>query len=183
MSQDLDLRYPIGKAEQQPFTGEAYSETVKQAYLSDIQQCPGLLENAVLNLDEHQLNMPYREGGWTVKQVVHHVADSHMNAYTRFKLALTENNPVIKPYDEAAWAELPDTQNLPVNISLTLLHALHLRWIEIMKSMSEADWQRTIFHPGQQKEIILWKLLATYSWHGKHHVAHITKLKERMGWR
>lgn len=182
MPAEFDLRYPIGKAENQPFAGEPYSETVRQHYLSDVQHCPRLLEIAVLNLDIHQLDTPYRDGGWTVKQVVHHVADSHMNAYIRFKLALTESNPVIKPYDEAAWAQLNDTHNLPVNISLTLLHALHLRWVEIMRLMSEAEWHRTVFHPEQQKEISLWNLLASYAWHGKHHVAHITALRERMGW-
>ncbi len=183
MSEQIDLRYPIGKVEDQPFADKgAYSEKTKEAHLLDIQNCPGLLENAVLNLDEHQLNTPYRDGGWTLKQVVHHVADSHMNAYVRFKLALTENNPVIKPYDEVAWANLSDTQNLPVNISLTLLHALHLRWVTFMKNMTEADWQRTIFHPEHKRSITLWNLLGSYAWHGKHHTAHITSLRERMNW-
>ncbi len=177
MAEDFHLRYPIGKAEEQPF-----SEQQKQEYLLDIQQCPGLLENAVLNLDEHQLNTPYRAGGWTVKQVVHHVADSHMNAYMRFKLGLTENNPVIKPYEEAAWAELSDTKNLPINISLTLLHALHIRWVEILKNMNDTDWEKTVFHPAHKRTISLWQLLGTYAWHGNHHTAHITKLREKMGW-
>src|SRR4026208_1508541 len=115
MPEETDLRYPIGKSTDPPFAGTAYSEETKNAFLADIQNCPGLLENAVLNLDEHQLDTPYREGGWTVKQVVHHVADSHINAYIRFKLALTENNPIIKPYEEAAWAEMIDTKNLPIN--------------------------------------------------------------------
>lgn len=181
MIQDVDLRYPIGKATEQPDSGAAYDEQIRLNRLADIEITPGLLEHAILNLDEHQLNTVYREGGWTVKQVVHHVADSHMNAYTRFKLALTEDNPVIKPYDENAWANLADS-NLPVNISLTLLHALHKRWVELMKSMSEADWQKTFFHPEQQQTITLWNVLATYAWHGKHHTAHITALRERMGW-
>src|SRR5215218_5206362 len=143
-----DPRYPIGKvADQRYKTTDGYDEKVKAALLLDIQLCPSMLEQAISNLDEHQLNTPYRDGGWTVKQVIHHVADSHMNAYIRFKLALTDENPTIKPYDEAAWAKLSDTQNLPVNISLTLLHALHTRWAEVMKNMSEAEWQRTIFHP------------------------------------
>jgi uncharacterized damage-inducible protein DinB len=182
MSAEVDLRYPIGKATDPPFAGAAYSEETKNAFLFDIQNTPGLLENAVLNLDEHQLNTPYREGGWTIKQVVHHVADSHMNAYIRFKLALTENNPVIKPYEEAAWAEMSDTKNLPINISLTLLHALHLRWAEIMKNMGAADWERTVFHPEHKRNLSLWILLGSYAWHGKHHTAHITRLRERMGW-
>lgn len=178
-----DLRYPIGKVEDQPLsTKDGYDEKVKAAFLLDIRLCPSMLEQAISNLDEHQLNVPYREGGWTTKQVIHHVADSHMNAYIRFKLALTEENPVIKPYDEAAWAELSDTINLPINISLTLLHALHTRWVEMMKNMTEEDWQRTIFHPEQKRTITLWDMLGTYAWHGKHHAAHITALRERMGW-
>ena len=128
------------------------------------------------------MNTPYRDGGWTVKQVIHHVADSHLNAYVRCKLALTEDNPTIKPYEEAAWAELSDTKNLPVNVSLTLLHALHARWVEVMKNMSDAEWQRTFFHPEQNRKITLWGMLTTYAWHGKHHVAHITSLRDRMNW-
>ena len=183
MPGQVDLRYPIGKVEDQPFAGkDAYSEKIKEAYLLDIQNCPGFLENALVNLDEHQLNTPYRDGGWTLKQVVHHVADSHMNAYVRFKLGLTENNPVIKPYDEAAWANLSDTESLPVNVSLTLLHALHLRWVTLMKNMTEADWQRTIFHPEHKYSITLWNLLGSYAWHGKHHTAHVTSLRKRMNW-
>src|SRR5215217_1029379 len=127
MALENDVRYPIGK--DLSSHDNEYNEKVKNAHLWDIQNCPGLLENAVLNLDEHQLNTPYREGGWTIKQVVHHVPDSHIHAYIRFKLALTEDNPTIKPYDEAGWANLSDTQNVPINISLTLLHALHIRWV------------------------------------------------------
>lgn len=180
MAQQIDLRYPIGK--DQSSADNTYNEEVKKKHLLDIQNCPRFLEQAVLNLDEHQLNTPYRDGGWTVKQVVHHVPDSHMHAYIRFKLALTEDNPTIKPYDEVRWAELSDTQNVPINISLTLLHALHSRWAELMKNMSEQDWQRTIFHPEHNKTLTLWNLLGSYAWHGKHHVAHITSLRERMGW-
>jgi len=178
-----DLKYPIGKVADQQFSDrKEYDAKVKEALLLDIQMCPSLLENAILSLDEPQLNVPYREGGWTSKQVIHHVADSHMNAYIRFKLGLTEDNPTIKPYEEAAWAELSDTKNLPVNISLTLLHALHTRWVELLKNMSEEDWQRTVFHPEQKRNISLWDLLKIYAWHGKHHAAHITALRERMGW-
>jgi len=180
MSSQIDVRYPIGK--DQSSLDNEYNEKVKNAHLLDIQHCPALLENAVLNLDEHQLNTPYREGGWTIKQVVHHVPDSHIHAYIRFKLALTEDNPTIKPYDEVAWADLSDTQNVPINISLTLLHALHLRWVDLMKNMNEEDWQRTIFHPERKVTLSLWNLLGSYAWHGKHHVAHITGLRERMGW-
>lgn len=127
-----DLRYPIGKYITQPF-----SEKLLGEWLTDIKFLPQHLENAILNLDEIQLDTVYREGGWTVKQVVHHVADSHMNAYMRFKLGLTENNPAIRPYDEAAWAEMDDTKNLPVNISITLLHALHARWYEIFEKFAD----------------------------------------------
>ena len=172
-----NLRYPVGRAEEVP-----YDEKVKQSYLVDIQMCPSLLEDAVSNLDDHQLNTAYRDGGWTIKQVVHHVADSHMNAYIRFKLALTEDNPTIKPYNEAAWAELSDTKNLPINISLTLLFALHARWTELLKNNTMEDWQKTVFHPERKQNVSLWNLLSTYAWHGRHHTAHITKLRERMGW-
>ncbi len=135
MTEYFDLRYPIGKAIEQPFSEDGYSENVKAAYLSEIQQCPALLENSISNLDDKQLNFPYRDGGWTPKQVIHHVADSHMNGYIRFKLVLTEDNPAIKTYNVAAWAELSDTKNLTVNISLTLLQALHLNWLDLMKNM------------------------------------------------
>ncbi|MBK8496953.1 MAG: putative metal-dependent hydrolase [Chitinophagaceae bacterium] len=172
-----DLRYPIGKYIAQPFSKKLSGE-----WLIDIKNLPQHLENAILNLDEAQLNTAYRDGGWTVKQVVHHVADSHMNAYIRFKLGLTEENPTIKPYDEAAWAEMVDTQNLPVNISLTLLHALHARWYEVLKNMSNADLEKTVFHPEHKKQMTLWYPLGMYAWHSRHHVAHITSLRERMGW-
>ncbi len=172
-----DYRYPIGKNKNQPF-----SEKLLGEWLIDIKNLPQHLENAILNLDEAQLNTRYREGGWTVKQVVHHVADSHMNAYTRVKLGLTEDNPIIKPYDEVAWAEMDDTKNLPVNISLTLLHALHIRWYEILKNLKEAGLNRTVFHPGSGKEFTIWELISQYAWHSRHHVAHITSLRERMKW-
>lgn len=183
MSESTDLRYPIGNVKQQPFASlDIYDQQAYEARLRDIKFLPSLLEMAVENLDEHQLHTPYRPGGWTVHQVVHHVADSHMNAYIRFKLALTEDNPTIKPYDEAAWAMLSDTRLVPVNLSLTLLHALHTRWHELLSNMQQEEWTRTLFHPAQQQRLSLWKQLGIYSWHGRHHVAHITSLKERMGW-
>jgi uncharacterized damage-inducible protein DinB len=172
-----DPRYPVGKYVFQPFSEKLWKE-----WLIDIQYLPQHMENAILNLDEAQLNTPYRDGGWTVKQVVHHVADSHMNAYIRFKLGLTEVNPVIKPYDEAAWAEMADTKNLPINISLTILHALHTRWNEVLKNMSREDLDRTVFHPEHKKEFTLWEFLGLYAWHSRHHVAHVTSLRERMKW-
>lgn len=172
-----DLRYPIGKYEEQPF-----SEQLRDAWLQDIKDLPRHLENAILNLDDMQLATPYRDGGWTVRQVVHHVADSHMNAYIRFKLRLTEDQLIIKPYNEKAWAEMTDSQKLPINISLTLLHALHARWSVILKNMSMEDLDRNAIHPEYNKEYTLWSLLGLYAWHGRHHVAHITSLRERMGW-
>lgn len=173
----MDLRFPIGKYEPQPF-----SEQQKQAWLNDIKFLPLALETAILNLDASQLATPYRDGGWTVNQVVHHVADSHINAYCRFKLGLTEDNPVIRPYEQDAWAAMKDSANLPVNVSITLLHALHTRWYEILANMSADDFSRTIFHPEHQKQFTLWHLLGMYAWHGRHHTAHITSLRERMQW-
>ncbi len=171
------LKYPIGKYTEQPFSEQQLHE-----WLLDIEYLPMHIENAVTNLDAHQLDTPYREDGWTVKQVVHHVADSHMNAYIRFKLGLSEDNPVIKPYNQDAWAQMPDTMNLPVNLSVTLLHALHLRWMEILKNIAGEQWNRTVLHPEYQKQMTLWYLLGMYAWHSRHHVAHITRLRERMGW-
>lgn len=172
-----NLRYPIGKYIVQPFT-----DILLQQWLNDIKFLPLHLENAILNLDDMQLETPYREGGWTIKQVVHHVADSHMNAYIRFKLGLTEDKPVIKPYDESAWAEMIDTKKIAINVSLTLLHALHVRWLEILKNMSGSDLEKTVIHPEHKKEMTIWELLGMYAWHGKHHVAHITGLRARMNW-
>jgi len=172
-----DLRYPIGKYEPQ-----AYSEAQKKKWFDDIRFLPDDLEMAVQHLDEHQLNTPYREGGWNVKQVVHHVADSHMNALIRFKLGLTEDNPTIKPYDEAAWAQLDDINAVPINVSLTILHGVHLRLLATIQHLTQDQWQRTLVHPEYQKQMTLWYLLGNYAWHGKHHVAHITSLKERNNW-
>jgi uncharacterized damage-inducible protein DinB len=172
-----DLRYPIGKYEPQP-----YSEKLKEDWLNDIKFLPQLLENAILNLDESQLQTPYREGGWTIQQVVHHVADSHMNGYIRHKLGLTEDNPTIKPYEEKLWAGLNDVENIPVNISITLLYALHTRWHCALNDLTTQDWQRKVVHPEHNREMTLWYLLGNYAWHGKHHVAHITTLRERNEW-
>jgi len=171
------LRYPIGKYEPQPFTPGQ-----KEQWLIDVQLLPKALELAILNLDEAQLATPYREGGWTVKQLIHHVADSHMNAYTRFKLGLTEDKPVIKPYNEKEWALLDDVNTVPINVSITLLYALHQRWYAAIKDCSDQQWQRVVIHPEQQREMSLWFLLGLYAWHGKHHTAHITTLRERNNW-
>jgi uncharacterized damage-inducible protein DinB len=174
----IDPSYPIGKYEPQLYSAEQH-----QTWLNDIRYLPQLLENAVLNLDEAQLLTPYRDGGWTIKQVVHHVADSHSNAMIRFKLAMTEDSPTIKPYDEKAWAELNDVHELPVNISFTLLHALHARWYSCIKVLTADELQSmSVVHPQHKKKMTLWHLLGMYAWHGKHHTAHITSLRERMGW-
>jgi len=172
-----DLRYPTGKYQPQPF-----SEKQKENWLNDLKFLPQELELAIQNLDEAQLQTPYREGGWTVQQLVHHIADSHINAYVRFKLGLTENNPSIKPYEEKEWANLNDVNTVPINVSITMLHALHRRWVATLKALSDEQWQRTVFHPEQKKEMTLWFLLGMYAWHGKHHVKHITALRERNSW-
>ncbi len=172
-----DIRYPIGK-----YLLQTFSNKQKEEWLLDLRFLPDELEAAIINLDEAQLHTPYREGGWTVHQLVHHVADSHINAYMRFKLALTEDNPTIKTYEEKSWAKLPDVIALPVNISLTLLHALHQRWVTAIKDLTEDEWQKTIFHPEHKKQMSLWELLGMYAWHGKHHVQHIIALRERKGW-
>jgi uncharacterized damage-inducible protein DinB len=140
------------------------------------------MRNAVAGLDARQLETPYREGGWTVRQVVHHVPDSHMNAYIRFRLALTENEPTIKPYDEAAWAGLADVRETPIEVSLALLENLHQRLVNLLQSLSDADFAKQFRHP-ELGAMPLDKNLALYAWHGKHHVAHITSLRERMQWR
>jgi hypothetical protein len=170
-------QYPIGKYVEQPF-----SEKQLQEWLNDIRFLPENLEHAVLNLDEAQLETPYRDAGWTVKQLVHHVADSHMNAYIRFKLGLSEDNPMIKPYNQDAWAQMPDTKNLPINLSFTILHAVHRRWYEILINITPEQWNRTVVHPEYNKQMTLWYLLGMYAWHSRHHTAHINSLRERMGW-
>jgi uncharacterized damage-inducible protein DinB len=174
---EQDLRYPIGKYEPKP-----YSSVLKDEWLADIKFLPQAIEAAITNLDEAQLQTPYREGGWTVHQLVHHVADSHMNGYMRTKFCYTEDNFIIKPYDEKIWVATADVQKLPVNISITLLHPLHQRWVAFLESLTEEDYQRTLYHPEYKKEFTLWQYLGLYAWHSRHHVAHITSLRERKGW-
>jgi uncharacterized damage-inducible protein DinB len=178
MTTIIDLRYPIGK-----YAPMEFSARQKDEWLADIKFLPNAIEAAVQNLDEAQLQTPYRDGGWTVHQLVHHVADSHMNAIIRFKLGYTEDNPTIKPYEEKLWAELADVKKLPINVSLTLLYAVHRRWHEFLESLTDEDWtQKTVVHPEHEKQMSLWYLLGMYAWHGRHHTAHITSLRERMGW-
>ncbi|MEO9146914.1 MAG: YfiT family bacillithiol transferase [Ginsengibacter sp.] len=182
MAEEETLRYPIGRENEQEEYGIEFNESLKSPLIDEIRMLPSSLEYAIQDLDAVQLETPYRPDGWTVQQLVHHIADSHINAYTRFKLGLTEDNPVIKTYDQDGWAQLPDTQVLPVNISVTLLHALHVRWCRCLDEMSEIQWQRNIYHPERAVKITLWELLKSYAWHGKHHTAHILKLRERMKW-
>jgi uncharacterized damage-inducible protein DinB len=172
-----DPRYPIGKF---TFDGILTGDQ-KTQYLNDIEQTPARLRAAIRGLSDQQLNTPYREGGWTVRQVAHHVPDSHMNAYIRFKLALTEEEPTIRPYMEDRWAELPDSKQTPIEVSLALLDSLHQRWTIVLRSISDADWKRNFRHP-ELGLMSLEKTLALYSWHGRHHVAHVTGLREKMGW-
>ena len=172
-----DLRYPIGR-----FSPPASTMAgIRSAHIATLRQLPERLKAAVAGLEDHQLDTPYREGGWTVRQLVHHVADSHANSYVRFKLALTEDWPTIKPYDEAAWAELSDSRWLPVEISLSLIAALHARWVGLLESLSDDDFHRGFNHP-EAGRMNLAKALALYDWHSRHHTAHITALRARMGW-
>jgi uncharacterized damage-inducible protein DinB len=172
-----DLRYPAGKFERP----ESLDEAQRRALIDQVAAAPARLRDAVRGLSDDQLDTPYRDGGWTVRQVVHHLPDSHMNAYVRFKLGLTESEPAIKTYEEAAWATLPDTPETPVEVSLALLDALHQRWVVLLRSMTDDDYRRTIRHP-EWGAIALGPMLALYAWHGRHHVAHVTGLRERMGW-
>jgi uncharacterized damage-inducible protein DinB len=173
----MDLRYPIGKFE---WSG-AGSDTERQKFIDQIAEAPAKLRAAVAGLTEAQLDTPYREGGWTVRQVVHHLADSHFNAFARFKLVLTEDSPTIKTYEQHLWAETPDAKTAPVGLSLTLLDSLHERWVLLLESLGAADFARSMKHP-ELGTVALDRYLALYAWHGRHHVAHITSLRERMGW-
>lgn len=172
-----DLRYPTGRFD--------FSQTVlaerRPGLIDDIRQAPEHVRKAVLGLSDEQLETPYRPGGWTVRQVVHHLADSHINSYVRFRLALTEYCPAVKAYEEKDWAELSDARSAPVSMSLALLVSLHERWVALLSSMVDLDWKRTFRHP-ELGEVKLEQTLALYAWHGKHHTAHINRLRERMGW-
>ena len=172
-----DLRYPVGKFEYQGPLGEAQ----RSVLIQQIADTAANVRHALTALSETQLDTPYRPGGWTVRQVVHHVPDSHMNAYVRFKMALTEDEPTIKTYAEDRWAELADTRATPIEISLTLLDSLHDRWLHLLRSFSDEHWKRTFRHP-ELGPMTLEKTLALYAWHGRHHVAHITELRKRMSW-
>jgi len=172
-----DLRYPIGKFS---FAG-SNSEEDRVRLIDQIAEAPARLREAVKNLSPEQLDTPYRPGGWTVRQVVHHVPDSHLNSYARFKLALTEDQPTIKDYREDRWAELADARSAPVETSLVLLESLHKRWVAMLRSLTPEQFARGFVHP-ELGSVSLDRNLSLYAWHGRHHVAHITSLRERMGW-
>ena len=173
------LKYPVGRYTKP----EGHTPQLVKEWISVLRALPSWMDACIENLDEHQLQVPYREGGWNTQQVVHHVADSHMNAYIRLKLALTEDNPTVKPYDESAWANLVDTRIAPVNLSVTMLHAMHRRMVILLQNMQPADWDRTYFHPEHQRSFPIWEMVAMYAWHSRHHTEHIRRLRERMNWR
>lgn len=172
------LKYPIGRFN----TPDVITEQDLKNYISNIEKLPGNLRRLVENLSDEQLNTNYRKGGWNVKQVIHHLADSHLNAFIRFKLTLTEDTPTVKAYYEDKWAELGDYKITPVEVSLNLLDSLHIRWINLLRSMSSKDFSKTFFHPEYGKDFSLNEIAAMYSWHCRHHYAHIEDLKKRMKW-
>jgi uncharacterized damage-inducible protein DinB len=172
------LRYPVGRYAPTP---EATAEE-RAGWIAELGALPARLRAAVAGLDAARMATPYRPGGWTVHQLVHHVADSHMNAYARFKLALTEPEPTIKPYDEARWAELPDVGAVDPAVSLALLDALHVRWGALLERLAPDDWPRAFRHPEHQRLMRLDQALGLYAWHSRHHTAHVTRLRERSGW-
>jgi uncharacterized damage-inducible protein DinB len=172
-----DLRYPIGRLERRT----SLSVDERRAAVDAIAAAPAKLRTAVKGLSDSQLDTPYRPGGWTVRQLVHHVADSHMNAYTRFRLALTEDNPTIKPYEEAAWAELVDARTMPIGTSLDLLDAMHERLVHLLRATPAEAFARTLTHP-ENGPMTMDMLLGIYAWHGRHHTAHVSALRERMKW-
>jgi uncharacterized damage-inducible protein DinB len=173
-----DLRYPVGKFVM-PTEWNA-ADVAKSRHILAL--LPAKLKSAVSSLSDQQLDTPYRDGGWTVRQTVHHVADSHMNAFCRFKLALTEDSPTIKPYLEAQWAELADSRTLPIASSLEILDGLHTRWLTLIDSLTPEQWQRGFVHPEHGRTMTLWQTGALYAWHSRHHVAHISNLRTRNGW-
>jgi len=172
-----DPRYPVGKFDGKPPANQAERELC----IRNIEETPAKLRAAVRGLSDQQLDTPYREGGWSARQVVHHVPDSHLNSYIRFKWAMTEEEPTIKPYYEDRWAELQDSKVTPIEVSLTLLESLHKRLALLLRSFGPEDWKRKLRHP-EVGVMTLDQMAALYSWHGRHHVAHITSLRERMRW-
>jgi hypothetical protein len=174
----MDLRYPVGPFE---FKGPLDDQQRRQ-FIQQIEETPARMRDSVAGLSHEQLDTPYRPEGWTVRQVVHHMPDSHTNAYVRFKLALTEDQPTIRAYDENLWAKLDDASHAPIDISLDLLESLHRRWVLFLRSLKGKDFERSFLHP-EIGTVTIDRNIALYAWHGRHHVAHITSLRERMGWK
>jgi len=172
-SPDDHLRFPIGPPQ---LPNAPLTAAERAVYLQQLAELPAQLTAAARQVGGERLQLPYRPGGWTGRQVIHHVADSHLNAYVRFRLALTEDNPTIKPYEEAAWAELPDVAAAPITVSLALLDSLHTRWLALLHHLTDTQWQRTFYHPGNQKTATLDQTLALYAWHGRHHLGHLQLL-------
>jgi uncharacterized damage-inducible protein DinB len=177
MTSDESLRYPIGG----PSRAESFTPQERSAAIEGIRQLPQNLRKAVAPLSQEQLETPYRPGGWTVRQLIHHVADSHMNAYNRVRLALTEDSPTIFAYKEERWAELADARTEAVSTSLDLLQSLHVRWVCLFSSLDEQDWKRGFLHPAMGRQSVEQSVML-YDWHGRHHTAHVTQLSQRMGW-
>lgn len=173
-----DLRYPIGQFE----CPDIITDEVKEDWISVLEHFPTRLELLVKDLTDKQLDTPYREGGWSIRQVVHHCSDSHHHSYIRFKWALTENNPTIKAYNEAKWAELFDTKTSPIDISILHLKAVHAKLVNLLKGLSDTDLERTFFHPESQKTVVLRENIGIYAWHCNHHYEHINQLLIRKGW-
>jgi len=174
-----DLRYPIGRFEAPKTT---LTEAQRAGLISQIEEAPGALRAALAGLSPAQLDTPYRPGGWTARQVAHHVPDSHLNAYVRFRLALTEDEPTIRPYDETLWADLHEAKSAPPELSLDLLKALHRRWVVLLRQITPAEWPRRFKHPEHSGIQDLDWMLVMYAWHGRHHTAHVASLRRRMGW-
>jgi hypothetical protein len=172
------LRYPIGKF----IASHHYSSSEMKSAIQVISALPSKIINLTAGWEESKLNTPYRDGGWTVRQLIHHLADSHINAYTRTRLALTEENPVIKPYDEKAWAELPDGVSAPIDLSIQLLKYTHMRWVLLLNSLDSEQLQMTYFHPSHQVSVPLSEMIAQYAWHSEHHYQHMRTLAQRKGW-
>jgi uncharacterized damage-inducible protein DinB len=173
-----DLRYPIGKFK---WSG-SFTPEEREKCIQTIAEAPDKLAEALKGLTEEQLDTPYREGGWTVRQVAHHLADAHMNTLMRFKLALTESDPAIKTYDEDGWASLADSRQAPVEMALDMYRSIHAKWVYLMRNMTESDFAKTFHYPENRRTLTLDQTLGIYAWHSLHHVAHITSLRERMGW-
>ncbi len=178
MSSLQELRFPIGEFK----TPRVYTEKMLSNWLGDLATFPQEIRAVSEHLSDEQLDTPYREGGWTVRQVIHHCADSHMNSYTRVKLSLTEENPTIKPYFEDRWAELLDAKSMPIEPSLRIIEGIHRRWVHLLQSLSSSDLEQTFEHPEHQRAFLIKEVIAFYAWHSKHHLAHIKSLAARKGW-